>query len=216
MAGGPGTSVDDPSPDELLVRAFVADLMAWRAHLNHVDKLEAVIERPLASTNFSAMLVRGCTAGVLGTGNSGSKGVWSGDGPVDALIDAAEARETLALVDGRDAGWCAKLDAMPTELAQLAVWVRDSTQGEGPKPQRDGDPPGYVIEYPAEGKRPARRVTGLSLAQIVGLSSAEPAQRDRWEAKMRIGDSGPARLGTKERGGELLLACARAWFVQPA
>lgn len=214
--GGPCVALGDEIAAQRMVTRFVAELMAWRAHLDLVDKLECAIERPMASTNFSAVLVRGCVSGVLGTGNRGSKGVWSGEGPIDALIGAAEASKTLGRVARRDDEWCARYNALPDELRELARWIRDHTQGEAPKVVCAKDPPGYVIEYAAEGKRPARRIAGLSLAEIVGLSTVEPKQRARWEGKMRSGDSSPARAGMRERGESLLIACAEAWFSSSA
>lgn len=205
-------SIPEPSADELLVSAFVAELMAWASHLRFTDKLDRAIDRPTAQPSALARLQQAVCVGILGTGNSGSKGVWSGEGPVDALIDAAEARETLALVEDRSTRWTARVAAMPDELAAVAVWIRDETHGEAPPTQRAGDPPGYVLTYPAEGKRLERRVTGLSLAEVLGLSSAEPLQRARWEGKMKMGDGAAAREGMREAGVELLLACARAWF----
>ena len=213
---GPCVALGDEIAAQRMVTRFVAELMAWRAHLDLVDKLERAIERPTTSTNFSAVLVRGCVSGVLGTGNRGSKGVWPGEGPVDAAIGAAEASKALGRVSRRDDEWCARYNAMPDELRELARWIRDQTQGEGPKPSNAKDPPGYVIEYPSEGKRPARRVTGLSLAEVVGLSTVDEKQRARWEGKMRSGDSSPARAGMRERGETLLIACAEAWFSPSA
>lgn len=101
---------------------------------------------------------------------------------------------------------------MPEELAVLAAWIRDETRGDAPPQLGPDDPPGYVLEYPAQGFRLARRITGLSLAEIVGLSSAETAQRARWEAKLMSGDSAGARAGMQERGETLLERCSAAWF----
>lgn len=208
---GNGTCAASDGESELVER-FVADLMAWRAHLDFVDRLERAIERPRTQQSADARLAASAAVGILGSGNSGTKGVWSGEGPVDALIDAAEASTTRALVADRDRVWIDRLAAMPEELAQLAVWIRDETRGHRPPQQRADDPPGYVLEYPAQGKRLARRITGLSLAEIVGLSSAETAQRVRWEAKLIAGDSRPARVGMKERGEALLEQCGVRWF----
>jgi hypothetical protein len=196
----------------VLVSRFVADLMAWRAHVDFVDRLERAIERPRTHQSADARLAASSSCGIIGSGNSGTKGVWCGEGPVDALIDAAEAGATLARIEGRDARWRAQLAAMPDELATVTAWIRDETRGEAPTQQRADDPPGYVLEYPARGKCLARRITGLSLAEIIGLSTAEAAQRARWEAKMMVGDSAPSREGMRERGEELLSRCAVAWF----
>jgi hypothetical protein len=206
--------------DARLVSKFVWELMCWSAHIHFVDKLRRAAARPTTQPSALARLESTIAVGIIGSGNSGSKGVWGGEGPVDALIDAAEANTTLALVLSRDAPFVARHRSMPDDLAELAVWIRDETQGESPKPQRASDPPGYVLTYEArrDGKklRPERRITGLSLAEIVGLSSADALQRARWEAKMMIGDSGPARAAMLERGEALLLDCARAWFGQSA
>jgi hypothetical protein len=188
--------------------------VAWRAHLDFVDRLMRAIEKPRTQRSADARLADIASCGILGSGNSGTKGVWSGEGPVDALIDAAEAAMTLERIEGRDERWREQLAAMPEELAIVTAWVRDETRGEAPTQQRADDSPGYVLEYPAQGKRLARRITGLSLAEIVGLATAETAQRARWEAKMMIGDSAPARAAMLERGEALLLDCARAWFGQ--
>ena len=199
-----------------LVSRFVAELGAWRAHLDFVDRLARAIERPRTHQSADARLAATGSCGILGSGNSGTKGVWCGEGPVDALIDAAEASTTLELVADRDARWREQLASMPEELAVVAAWIRDETRGEAPTQQRADDPPGYVLEYPAQGKRLARRITGLSLAEIVGLSTAEASQRARWEAKLMAGDSVPARDGMRERGDFLLARCARAWFGERA
>lgn len=204
--------VESDSADERLVSRFVAELAAWRAHLRFVDKLLRAIDRPTTQASALARLEATVAVGILGSGNSGSKGVWSGEGPVDALIDAAEASTTLALVTDRDREWRARFDAMPHDLKGLTKWIVEETQGESPKRLRANDPPGYTIEYEAQGRRPGRRVTGLTLAEIVGLSTVDELQRARWEGKMRAGDSAPARRGMRKRGDELLLACARAWF----
>lgn len=194
------------------ITRFVAELMAWRAHLDFVDRLQRAIERPRTQRSADARLAATASCGILGSGNSGTKGVWSGEGPVDALIDAAEAAMTLERIEARDERWRAQLAAMPEELAIVTAWIRDETRGEAPTQQRADDPPGYVLEYPAQGKRRERRITGLSLAEIVGLATAETAQRARWEAKMMVGDSAPSREGMRERGEELLARCAVAWF----
>jgi hypothetical protein len=201
------------------VSHFVHELMRWRAHLDHIDKLERALARPTTQASPLGRLEQQAGLGILGSGCKGSKGVWIGEGPVDALIDAAEAAETIELVDGRDQAWRARLDAMPEDLAIVAAWIRDETKGDSPPRQRADDPPGYVLTFDdgADGKRRRveRRITGLTLAEVVGLSTAEPKQRARWEAKMRVGDGAMARAGMQEAGAELLLACALAWF-QPS
>lgn len=213
-------ALDEEARNARMVSRFVGELMEWAAHRSFVDKLTRAIGRPTAQPSALARLQQAVAVGILGSGNSGSKGVWSGEGPVDALIDAAEATTTLQLIEGRDERWCKRLNNMSEELAVLAVWIRDETQGEGPKPQRADDPPGYVLTYPArfDGKknRPERRITGLTLAEVVGLSTADVVQRARLEGKMMIGDSAPARATMRERGEALLLDCARAWFGQTA
>lgn len=206
--GGACAALGDEIDAARSVSRFVFELMAWRAHLDHVDRLSRAVARPTTQQSALARLQSITGLGIVGSGCKGSRGVWIGEGPVDALIDAAEASTTRALVDDRDAGWRARLDAMPERLAIVAAWIRDETRGESPPKQRANDPVGYVLEF----TRPARRVTGLSLAEIVGLSTAEAKQRARWEAKMAAGDGSMAREGMRERGEALLVECARAWF----
>lgn len=201
--------------DAQLVSAFVGELEAWARHRARLLHLEAAAARPSTSASASARIAAIATVGILGTGNSGSKGVWSGEGPADALADAAEASETLDAVRSKDYPWSPRLAQMPEPLAQVAVWIRDETRGESPPRQRADDPVGYVLEFAGRGRALGRRVTGLSLAEVVGLSNATPKQRARWEGKLSSGDSAAAREGMREAGGELLIACARAWFGLP-
>lgn len=196
-----------------MVSRFVGELMSWRAHLNHIDKLEHAAARPVAQHSPLARLARTAELGITGRGHRGTKGVWVGEGPVDALIDAAEANDTLALVRDRDAIARARFEALPFELQRAAAWLRDYSLGFAPPVLRPSDPPGYVIEIPAMGRRPERRYTGLSLATVLAFGAAPEEQRDRWRAKLHAGDASASLSGMRTLGDSLLVRGACAWFA---
>lgn len=204
----------DPSIEGLrdlqTVSVFVADLMIWRRQIEHYSRLSRVVQRPNAMPGSTARIASVAQSGLLGTGNKGTKGVWTGDGPVDALAESVDSSRALAIAHQQLGEWSTNMSRCSEQQQRVVVRVRDDTEGERPRRERPTDEHGYVLEMSVKGR--SKRVTGLSLAQHLGLLCASAAQGAKWQNKILSGDSKPSLESMRLAGEQLLIDAAHAWF----
>jgi hypothetical protein len=171
-----------PAPAERVasVDAFVNALLRWQSHV-------ARVEREAFGGGSSSFIVamRALETGVVGTGNSGTKGCLTGSPPE---------RDDIAAVDPIDAARYRAIGRLHQATADAVI---DDGQGD------------HDVEIDIGAGAPV----SLSLAQRVGWRIATGAQRTKWLAKFIGRDSRPALTGMTEAGQLALRSAADAWFA---
>ena len=169
------TTEQNPTHVTPLVRRFVRELLLWDLS---VCRAESAAKGAVSST---AVVLEVLQMGVVGTGNTGTKGV--GRAP-------REDREPPRT----DSLGAAKYRLLSVATRETADAVLADGQGDCLVSMRFG-----------------QRTYEVSFLARIGLRLALPAQRERWAAKIAAGDPKPAIAGAEVLALPLLEAAAKEW-----
>lgn len=174
-----------PTDPDKRIRAIVTELLAWHLATTQREAIGGGSFAPIRQNSPTASACRVLETGVIGDGNSGTKGTWRGIAP--------EPGEVHALPIDRQVG--VRYWALGSDVRNIA----DAVIADA-----DGDRVVDVDLY--EGK-----TLPLSLAQRIGLTLASVNQCAKWRVKIAKRDSTPALEGMETLGREKLNALANRW-----
>jgi hypothetical protein len=173
-----------PTDPDKRIRAIVTDLLAWHLAKAQRDAVGGGSFAPIRQSSPTASACRVLETGVIGDGNSGTKGTWRGIAP--------EPGEVHALAVDRQVGvryWALG------ELRNIADAVIADANGD------------RVVDVELY----AGKTLALSLAQRIGLALASVNQAAKWRVKIARRDSTPALEGMERDGREALGKLVDRW-----
>lgn len=173
-----------PTDPDKRIRAIVTDLLAWHLAKAQRDAVGGGSFAPIRQSSPTASACRVLETGVIGDGNSGTKGTWRGIAP--------EPGEVRTLSVDRQVGvryWALG------ELRNIADAIIADANSD------------RVVDVELY----AGKTLALTLAQRIGLASASVNQQAKWRVKIAKRDSTPALEGMESLGREKLTLLADRW-----
>ena len=173
-----------PTDPDRRIRAVVTELLAWHLASTQREAIGGGSFAPIRQSSPTVSACRVLETGVIGDGNSGTKGTWRGIAP--------EPGEVHALAVDRQVGvryWALG------ELRNIAEAVIADANGD------------RVVDVELY----AGKTLALSLAQRIGLALASVNQAAKWRVKIARRDSTPALEGMERDGREALGKLVDRW-----